>query len=167
MSTKEKTNSYRKTAVIVGLLFILATVSSVIGYQIILSPILNAPDQLINFSENTAQVITGVLIDSINTIVVVVIAMMLFPIFKKHNEALAQGYIGSRIIESVILIIGSISVLSLVTLSQEYVEAGAPDASYFLPSSTVLLAVDQWAFLLGPGIAFAISALILNTIFYQ
>ncbi len=167
MAAKETTNSYRRTAIIVGVLFIAATVSSILGYQVILSPILNAPDYLTAVSENETNVITGVLIDSINTIVVVVIAIMLFPIFKKHNEALAQGYIGSRIIESVILVIGSISILSLVTLSEAYVQTGAPDASYFLPSGTTLLAVDQWAFLLGPGIAFAISALILNTLFYQ
>lgn len=167
MASKEKTNSFRKTAKIVGALFIIATVSSILGYQVILSPILAAPDYLVAVAENDSQVIAGVLIDSINTIAVVIIAILLFPIFKKHSETLALGYIGSRIIESVILVIGSISVLSLVTLSQEYVNAGTPDASYFLPSGTLLLAVDQWAYLLGPGIAFAISALILNILFYQ
>lgn len=39
--------------------------------------------------------------------------------------------------------------------------------SLFLPSAALLLAVDQWAFLLGPGITFAITALILNTLFYR
>jgi len=167
MRGKEGMKSERKSTTIVGILFIVATLTSILGYQVILSPILNAADYLTAVAENDTQVIFGVLIDSINTIVVVVIAVMLYPIFRKYSAASAVGYVSSRIIEAAILIIGSISVLTLVTLSQEYVQAGTPDASYFLPSGTLLLAVDEWAFLLGPGVAFAISALILNSIFYQ
>ena len=124
-------NSIKKTARIVGVLFITATVASILGKFGLLDPILNAPDYLINISENKTQVIIGILIESINSVVVVVIPIMLFSIFKKHNEALAIGYVGSRVIESVILIVGHISLLSLLTLSQEYVQAAAPDASYF------------------------------------
>jgi len=70
---------------------------------------------------------------------VVVIPVMMFPILKKHNESLALGYVGFRIIESVILIVGHISMLSLLTLSQEYVQAAAPDASSFQALGTSLL----------------------------
>ncbi len=79
------------------------------------------------------------LIDAINSAAVIAIAVVLFPILKKHNEALALGYVASRIIESVILIVGHISLLSLLTLSQEYVQAGAPDASYFQTLGTLLV----------------------------
>jgi len=113
-------NTYKKTARIVGTLFITATVASSLGF-VILDPILNAPDILVNISANITQVIMGVLLLLINCAAVVVIPVMLFPILKKHNEALAVGYLGSRIIESVILIVGSICLLSLLTLSQEFV----------------------------------------------
>jgi hypothetical protein len=102
-------------------------------------PILDAPDYLISVSAKETQWIIGVLIDAINSAAVVVIAVTLFPILKKHNEALALGYVASRIIESVILIVGHISQLSLLTLSQEYVQAGAPDAAYFQTLGTSLL----------------------------
>ena len=160
-------NTHRKTAIVVGILFIIATVTSILGYLVILEPILNVPDHLTNISKNETQMIIGILIDSINSIAVVVIPVMLFPIFKKHNEALALGYLASRIIESLILIIGAISLLSLVTLSQEYMQAGSPTNSYFLPASTLLLAIDDWTFLLGPGVAFSFTALILNYLLYQ
>ncbi len=107
------------------------------------------------------------LIDSINSIAVIVIPVMLFPIFKKHNEALTLGYLASRIIESVILIVGAISLLSLVTISQEFVQIAAPDAANFQALGTLLLAVSDWTYLLGPGIAFSITALILNYLLYQ
>ena len=98
----------RKTAIIVGVLFITATVVSSL-YYVILDPILDAPDYLIKVSENANQVIIGVLLYLIDCAAVVAIPIMLFPIFKKHNESLALGYVGSRIIESVTLIVGHIS----------------------------------------------------------
>ncbi len=159
-------DSNRKTAIIVGALFITATVVSSL-YYVILDPILNAPDYLVNVSENENQVIIGVLFYLINCAAVVVIPVLLFPIFKKHNEALAIGYLGSRIIESVTLIVGHISLLSLLTLSQEYVQAGAPDATNFQTLGTLLLSVIDWAHLLGVEIVFSLTALILNYLLYQ
>jgi hypothetical protein len=167
MTAKEEMASNKKTARIVGVLFITATVASILGTFGFLDPILNAPNYLISVSANDAQWIKGVLIDAINSAAVVVIAVMLFPIFRKHNEALALGYVASRIIESVILIVGHISLLLLLTLSQEYVQAGAPDAAYFQTLGTLLLAVYDWTFLLGPMIVLSLTALILNYILYQ
>jgi hypothetical protein len=153
-------NSDRKTARIVGVLFITATLASILGTFGFLEPILDAPDYLISVSANETQWIVGVLIDAINSAAVVVIAVMLFPIFKKYNQALALGYVASRIIESVILIVGSISLLSLLTLSQEYVQAGAPDASYFQTLGTLLLGVYDWTWLLGPMIVLSLTYLV-------
>jgi hypothetical protein len=167
MATKEKMNSLKKTARIVGVLFITATVSSIIGTFGLLEPIVGAPDYLVNISANKNQMLMGIFVDSINSIAVVAIPVMLFSILKKHNETLALGYLVSRIFESVILIVGHISQLSLVTLSQGYVQAAAPDASYFQTLGTLLQGVYDWTFYLGPGIAFAITALILNQILYQ
>ena len=160
-------NSYRKTARIVGALFIAATVSSIVATFGLLEPILNTPDYLISVSANGTQWILGVLIDAINSAAVVAIAVMLFPILKKHSEALALGYVASRILESVILIVGHISLLLLLTLSQEYVQAGAPDAPYFGTLGTLLQAAYGWTLLLGPTIVLSLTALILNYILYQ
>ena len=150
-----------------GVLFITATVVSVLEYLVILPLILNAPDYLVNVSANKTQWIIGMLFYLINCAAVVVIPIMLFPIFKKHNEALALGYVGARIIESVTLIVGLISLLSLLTLSQEYVQAAAPDASYFQTLGTSLLAVSDWSHVLGAMIVFSLGALILNYLLYR
>ena len=166
MITKEKMNTNKKTARIVGVLFITATVASSLGFAI-LDPILNAPDILVNVSANTTQVIIGVLLLLIDSAAVVGIAVMMFPILKKHNEALALGYVGFRVIEAAIIIFASIILLSLLTLSQEYVQAAAPDASYFQTLGTLLLAVWDWALLLGIMIVFSLTALILNYLLYQ
>ena len=69
-------NTYRKTARIVGILFITATVASILGSLVILEPILSAPNYLITVFENQTQVIMGVLIDSINSAAIIGIAVI-------------------------------------------------------------------------------------------
>ena len=94
------------------------------------------------------------------------IPVMLFPILKKYNESLALGYVVFRVLEVVTYIGVVISWLLLLTLSQEYVQAGAPDASYYQTLGTLIQAVGEW---IDPilVIVFSISALILNYIFYR
>jgi hypothetical protein len=82
----------KKTARIVGVLFLTAMVTSLLG-GLWLESILAAPDYLISVSANETQVIIGVLLELINGIAVVGIAVMMFPVFKKHDEALALGYV--------------------------------------------------------------------------
>ncbi len=132
-------NSNRKTAIIVGVLFITAAIVSVLEYIVIFPPILNAPDYLINVSAKENQVIIGVLFKLITAGTVLGIGAMMFPILKKYNEALAIGYVGTRIYEGVIIITGAISLLSLLALSQVFVKAGAPDVSHFQALGNLLL----------------------------
>ncbi len=118
-----------KPAVIVGALILIGYPTSIAGGTIIDS-ILNAPDYLANVSVNKTQVAMGVLLELINGIAVVGIAVAMFPILKLQNEALALGYVAARTVEAVVIIAGIGSALSLVALGQNYVTLGAPDAAY-------------------------------------
>jgi len=160
-------NSNRKTAIIVGVLFIIASAAPILTYLPLGFLIDKTPDYLSNVSAKETQVMIGVLIELIWALAVLGIPVMLFPILKKQNEAGALGFLGLRFIESVITILRTICLLSLVTLSQDFVQAGAPDASYYQILGTLLLAARDWAFMLGPGLVFALSALVLNYILYQ
>ncbi|MDH5186036.1 MAG: DUF4386 domain-containing protein [candidate division WOR-3 bacterium] len=159
-------NSYRKTAIIVGILFITATVAYSLSV-IFLGPILGSSDYLTKASENENQVIIGAFLVLIDSVAVAGIGIVIYPILKKHNETSALGYAGARIVEGVLFIVNAITTLTLLTLSREFVKAGAPDASYYQNVGTVLLAAGDWAYLLGLGLAFALSALILNFVLYQ
>ena len=158
-------NSNRKTAIIVGVLFLVSYVAVFLGGYIVDS-ILNAPDYLINVYPNKTQVIIGVLIELANGAAVFGIAFMLFPILKKHTEALALGYVGFRIIEAAMAVVSGISALSLITLSQEYIAAGAPDASHFQALGALTLAERFWALQM-LIIFFGLGALIFYYLLYQ
>jgi len=159
-------NPIKKTAIIVGVLFITATVAYSLSV-IFLDPILGGSDYLTKASENEIQVIIGALLVLIDAVAVAGIAIVIYPILKKHNEALALGYVGARIVEGVLFIVNVITILTLLTLSQEFVQTGASDASYYQTLGTLLLAAGDWAFLFGFGLAFTLSALILNYLLYQ
>ena len=157
-------NSYRKNARIVGVLFITATVAGVLS--LLFTGPLNAPDYLLNVSANENQVIIGALFVLIMAFACAGIAIWLYPVIRKHDEALALGAVGFRLIEGVFHLVVAVSMLSLLTLSQEFVKAGAPDASYFQTLGTLLHAASDWAGMLG-STAFILGALMYYYIFYQ
>jgi hypothetical protein len=134
-------NTEKRTARIVGALFLTALVTYGVGNGLIESTIA-APDYLNNVSANEIQLIVGGLLELINSAAVVGIAVLLLPILKLHSKNVAFGYLGFRIIEAAILIVGVISALLLITISQEYVQAGAPDDSYFQTLGT--LATEEY-----------------------
>jgi hypothetical protein len=95
------------------------------------------------------------------------VPVLLFPIFKKYNEALALGYVVFRgALETVTYILMAASRLLLIVVSQEYVAAGAPNASDFQTLGAFLLeghdAINHILI-----IVFSLDALMLYYMFYQ
>ena len=159
-------NGYKRTARIVGALFLIAMVTSLVG-GVWLESLLTAPDSLATISGQETQVLLGVLLELVNCIAVVGIAAALFPLMKRHNEALAAGYLGTRVIEAVILSVAAIGPPLIVTLSQEYLAAGAPDAAYFQTASTLVMAARGYLASLLTPIFFSLAALLLYYFLYQ
>ena len=123
-------NTNRKIARIVGVLFITDLVLHTIGSTLI-EVILDTPDYLIKLAANKNPVITGVLLEAICAVSLLIIGFMMYPILKRHNETAALGYFGFRVVETVFAAVFSISHLAMFALSQQYVKAGVPDASHF------------------------------------
>lgn len=138
-------NANKKTARIVGVLFLIATAAYMIGSGL-LESVLNTPEFLNNLYLDRTKVIVGIFFELINSGAVVGIAMLMFPILKQHDEAIALGYFGSRIIESTLLILSLISPLLLITLSQEYINEGATSGSYFQTVGALTLKGQEIAF---------------------
>jgi len=158
-------DSTRKTAIIVGVLFIIVMVSTLMSGVFLGS--INDPDYLTAVSANESQVLIGVLLMLALVASVVAIPIVMFPILKKHSESLALGYVGVRIFEGFFdVVIYGIAPLLLLTLSQEFVKAGAPDASYYQTSGALLLAVKDWSHVL-ENFPYGLGALIFNYLLYK
>jgi len=156
----------RKTAIIVGVLFIIGTVAGILSV-VFTSSILNAPDYLMKVSANENKIIIGALFVLVMGFALAMVPVMMFPIFKKHNEALALGYVVFRgALETVTYIASVICWLFLLIVSQEYLKAGAPVASYFQTLGALLLkGNDSISTIL--VIVFSLGALMLYYLFYQ
>jgi hypothetical protein len=149
----------------VGVLFITATVTAILTI-VFLGSILDAPDYLTRVAENESQVIIAEILWLILAVSVMGIGVTMFPVLKKYDEGLALGYAGIRLIEAIFIITASLSLLSLLTLSQGYV-AGALDATYYQPSGTLLLASYDWSFVIGTLIFLGLGGVCLNYSLYQ
>ena len=142
-------NPTRKTALITGVLFIVTIVFSIPG-ALLYGPLLNDPRYIVGPGADT-QVALGAFFEIIVAIANIGTAVTLFPILKRQNEGVALGYVASRVVESTIIAVGIISVLSVVTLRQDFA-AGGSDSGSFLAAGTALVAVHGWTFLFGPGL---------------
>lgn len=158
-------DSYRKTGIIVGILFIIATVASISG-SVFLGSILDTPNYLINAAAYGNQLTIAVILFLIAAISAFATSFMLFPVLRKHIESLAMGYVGLRLFENVFYVVGTLSLLVILSVSQKYV-AGGIDASYYMTFGTLLLALKDWAVLIGTLIFFGLGSITLNYVLYQ
>ncbi len=159
-------NTNKKTGRIVGALFLTVMVTWFIGY-ILIDSIISAPDYLFHVYPNKTRVTVGVLFELIEIAGVIGIAVMLFPVLKKYNENIACGYFGFRILESTMLIVAAFSPLLLITLSQEYLKAGAPDASSFQSLGSLFMAArTEWSQLV-LSVFYSLAAMMFYYVMYQ
>ena len=156
----------RRNAKIIGILFIIAAISSIVGL-ILYNPILKEANYIVTGQENATQIITGAICELILVVSIIGTAIMLYPYLKKQHESFAIGYVCFRFLEAVIILIGTISVLALLTLSQNFKENGLVNINAYHSSGIVLKAIHEWTFILGPNFFLGINTFIYSYLFYK
>lgn len=126
----------KKIARIVGALFIITMIAGMIDAYFV-APILKS--HLSEIFPNDLRVITGAFLILAMSVGIVGIAVALYPVLKRYSEMVAITYVSFRIIECVLLLVGAIVYLYLLALSQENINAGIPDASYFQTLSALAI----------------------------
>jgi Domain of unknown function (DUF4386) len=158
-------NSYKKSATLIGVFFIAAAVTSMIGLKLY-DPVLNNPDYLVLGATHFNQIILGAVFELILACTAMGTAIMLYPHLRKFNESWGLGYVCFRLLEVVFILVGMISVLALVTLSQSYSTTNAPNIDSFKTIGSVLKGIHDWAFMLGPNFMLGINTFIYSYVFY-
>ena len=136
-------NDDQRHARIFGVLFIVTFITS-IGALALFQPVLDDPAGYIAGGGNDSRIYLGVVLELLLILSNVGTAVVLYPIARRQNEALAIGYAAARIIECVFIAGGIIFVLGVVQLHQD-----SPDAADLAVS---LAALKDWTFLFGPGL---------------
>lgn len=165
ISLRSEADPTRRTARIVGVLFIITFLASIPG-ALLYTSILE-PNAIIG-SSGSFPVALGALLEMITGIAGIGTAIFLFPVLKRQNEAFALGYVATRVVETTIIIVGAISLLSLVTLQQAFEAGGGADRATFVVAGTSLVAVKDWTFLFGPAFCAGIgNGLILGYLMFK
>ena len=160
-----KASSYRWTATIVGILFIIGTASGILSLGFLETTI--GTLDLSKISANENQVLIGALLIFIMAAACVGTTFWMYPVLRKYSEALALGAVGFRLIEGVLMVITAVCMLVLLTLSQEFVRTGAADSSYFQTFGVIIQAGSNWIANVPIPLAWFMAALMYYYIFYR
>ena len=159
-------NTNRRTSIIAGVLFIIATAASLLGSGLT-GPVVGAPDYLVQIAANKNLVVLGALLTFVAAAGSAGIAIALYPVLRKHDEGLALGAVGFRLVEAVFYIVGALGLLSLLSLGQEYASAGSQAAPTLQVLGTLLLAVRSWAGFVFAVISFCVGAAMYYYVMYR
>ena len=117
MTANEKTSRLnpQKIARVTGVLFLITFIASIPAAFVFYAPVLDDPNYIVGSGADTS-VSFGALLEFIVVIANIGTAVVLYPIVKRQNEAVALGYVTSRVLESAIIMIGVFSLLTVVSL---------------------------------------------------
>jgi hypothetical protein len=143
--------SMRRTGRIMGVWFALTFVTS-IPALLLYDPLLNDADYILTSGAETriqlgAFLEVGLVVSGIAT------AVVLYPVARRQSQSIALGYVASRIVESCLIAVGIVSVLSVLTLRDDL----AADAAGLGTVGQSLVAVHDATFLLGPAFCAAVG----------
>jgi hypothetical protein len=150
---------------VTGVLFLITYATS-IPAVFLYGPLLDDPRYILGGGAADNSVSLGALLELILIIANIGSAVVLWPVAKRVNEILALGFVTARVMESVFIAVGLLSLLSVVTLRQE--AAAGADGGSLLAVGQSLVAIHGWTFLLGPGFVVGVgNGLILGYLMYR
>src|SRR5450759_5064516 len=158
--------SYRGNAIAVGVLFIACSAASILS-AVPLGSTLDDPDYLSKLAVSGNGVVLTALIEFVWAATGAGIAIGLYPVLRTYNRSLALGSVVSRTVEGMFVLIGTLSLLVLLTLGQESAVAGAAATSSFQAVGDTLLAVRDWAFGFLGLLPFGVGALMYYYLLYR
>jgi hypothetical protein len=156
----------RRTARIAGVWFVITFVAS-IPALLLYDPVLNDTGYILGAGADT-RVQFGAFLEIVTAIAGIGTAVVLFPLVKRQSEAIALGYVATRVLESTIIVVGLISLLAVVTLRQDLAGAAGPDRATLDAVGRALVAIKDGTFLLGPAYCAGLgNGLLLGYLMYR
>lgn len=158
--------SNRSNAIAAGILFIIAAVAAMTG-RILYGPILVDPEYIIKGTAQEAQVLWGAFFEILTAFAVIGTPIALFPVLRKYNQGMAIATVSFRLLEATMIIVGILSLLTIVTLSHQFTNEINPDNTSYLMAGKTLLALQIWTFAFGPNIALGPSTFLTGYLLYR
>lgn len=148
MSTKTTINTYRTTAIVVGVVYLAGFVVG-IGGEMLFQSILGAPDYLATLSANSMTVAIGALLWLLTVAGDAAHGVLLFPLLKQHHERIAVGYLAARIMDALFIAMMVIFILLQIPLGNAYLNAAAADVATLETLSALFTHGQHFAYQIG------------------
>lgn len=156
--------SYRANAIAVGVLFIACSAASILSI-VPLGAAVGAPVDLATLAANDNKVVLTALIEVLWAATGMGIAVGLYPVLRRFSPGLALGSLAGRVVENVFVLVGALSLLVLLTVSQDAASAASP--STFQATGDTLVAVRDWVHGFVMLIPFGIGTLLYSYVLYR
>jgi len=159
-----ETPSYRGNAIAVGVLFIACSAAAILSIVPLGAPV-STPVDFAKLAGSDNAVVMTALIEFVWIATGMGIAIALYPVLRLFNPTLALGSVAGRVVENVFILLGTLSLLALLTVSQQAASAAAP--SSFQATGDALVAVREWAPNFIAGLAFFVGTSMYNYVMYR
>jgi len=141
------TAAEQRTARIMGAWFLGTFVFSIPAFWFY-DPLLSHAGYVLGGGQDT-RIGVGALLEILLAVSGIATAVVIFPIVKRVNESVALAYVASRTVESILILIGVLSLMSVVALRQAVATTTAARGPLVEVARSLLALHDQTA-LLGP-----------------
>lgn len=108
-------SAVRRTAIVVGVLFLVQTASYLIGDTLVRSAV-EAGADLSDIGASGVR--AGVFLQFVNVTAVIGIGVLMFPILKRFRESIALGYTATKIMEAALLLVSALFALLILPIGQ-------------------------------------------------
>ncbi|HEX4427641.1 MAG TPA: DUF4386 domain-containing protein [Frankiaceae bacterium] len=156
----------RKIALAGGVLYLITFAASIPQLKTF-KHIIDDPSGYISTPGSNAAVLWGSLLEIITAAAGIGTAIVLYPVTRRVSRTSAIGFVTSRVVESMMILVGVLSLLSVLTLKAHYAGATGAQADSLRVTGDALVSIRQWTFLLGPGLIAGINALFLGYVMYR
>jgi hypothetical protein len=141
------TQAEQRTARIMGAWFLGTFVFSIPAF-FFYGPVLDDADYIVSAGGSTG-IAVGALLEILLAISGIATAVVIFPIVRRVNESVALGYVASRTVESILILVGVLSLMTVVVLHQDLTAAASRDETV-IEVGRALVALHEQTRLLGP-----------------
>ncbi|MET3922017.1 hypothetical protein ABIB26_002973 [Arthrobacter sp. UYEF20] len=156
---------YRTTARTVGVIYLAGMFIGIPANILILS-VLSAPDRLALLSQNSTLLAIGAVLWMLTVAGDAAHGILMFPVLKQHNERIAIGYLGFRIIDATFIAIMGLLILAQIPIGTLSKQAEAPDGPYLQGLSAVLMQTHHYAYSIAM-LTLGVAGLLVCSAFYK
>jgi len=159
-------NPMRRIALAGGLLYLLTFAASIPQLKLF-SQVIDDPEGFITGHGSTTPLLWGSWFEVITALAGIGTAVALYPVTRRVSKSAAIGFVTSRVVEAGLILVGVVSLLTVVTLRADLAGATGARADALQVTGHALVQMRQWTFLLGPSVMAGVNGLFLGYVMYR